>query len=545
MRYKHKKAQFLIPITISIAVIFGYILGKTSVKSNYIDTAISQFNTKDFLDNINNNSTKLGTILSLIDTKYVEHVNVDTLSEEYIQKILAKLDPHSSYISAEDAIASYEALNGSFEGIGIMFNMATDTLIIQDVISGGPSEKVGILAGDRIIQIGDSVIAGRNVNQDSIVKMLKGPSGTKVQLGIERRGAKGLIGFEVTRGKIAQNSIDAAFLIEPEIGYIKLSRFARTSHKEFVSAIERMRAEGMKQLIFDLTYNSGGYLDQAILIANEFLPAGNMIVYTEGLNYPMERTYANGKGKLIDQPVVVLIDENSASASEIVAGALQDNDIGTIIGRRSYGKGLVQEQIILDDGSIVNLTIARYHTPTGRCIQRSYENGTEQYILDFYERYVHNEHISADSITFPDSLKYTTPKGKVVYGGGGIMPDVFVPKDTTSQGSYFVEVMNNNTLFSFTLSYLDEHRAEIKALDTKDKLIEYFRVNDQKIFNQFKNFARSKQTKNSLDQLSIKNCKIFINAYLARNSGFGDSGYYLFMYPFSEIIVEALDNLHE
>ncbi|MFI3261808.1 MAG: S41 family peptidase [Rikenellaceae bacterium] len=542
----NKKQNIFLPIFFSIAIIIGFVMGRVTHRvASTGSQGTSQMSTKALIESSIKNSSKLGSVLSLIDAKYVETVDVDTLSEEFIQKILTKLDPHSSYISAKDAIASYEALNGSFDGIGIMFNMATDTVIIQDVIAGGPSEKVGMLAGDRIIQIGDSIVAGRKVNQDSIVKMLKGPGGTTVQLGIERRGADDLIDFEVTRGKIIQNSIDAAFLIEPEIGYIKLSRFARTSHREFVSAIEKMRSEGMKQLIFDLTANSGGYLDQAILIANEFLPKGNMIVYTEGTNYPIEKTYADGNGKLVDQPVVVLIDENSASASEIVAGALQDNDIGNIIGRRSFGKGLVQEQMSLKDGSLMNLTIARYHTPTGRCIQRPYENGSEQYMLDFYNRYAHSEHISADSISFPDSLKFVTPKGNIVYGGGGIMPDVFVPIDTTSQGKYFVEVMNNNTLFSFTLNYLDENRTEIRALDNKEKLVEYFTVNEDKIFKQFKNFAANKKTKNRIDELSAKNCKIFINAYLARNSGFGDNGFYLFMYPFDKIIVKAIDTLHE
>lgn len=538
MKYRNTKKTILLPLFISIALVGGYLIGRMVPSNTPSENKLINFN--DFLDNNPYPSSKLGTVLSLIDAKYVENIDIDTLSEEFIGEILAKLDPHSSYLSAKDAQASFEALQGSFDGIGVMFNMTTDTLIIQDVISGGPSEKVGVLSGDRIMTINDSIIAGVKMDQDSVVKQLRGIGGTKVTIGIERRGADSLLNFEITRGKIPQKSIDAAFMITPEIGYIKLLRFARTSHKEFVDAVEDMRKKGMKQLIFDLTLNSGGYLDQAIYITNEFLPKGNMIVYTEGLNSPINKTYADGTGRLIGQPIVVLINEGSASASEIVSGALQDNDIGTIIGRRSFGKGLVQEQIPFSDGSVMNLTISRYYTPTGRCIQRPYGEGSEKYALDFVERIVNGEHLNADSISMPDSLKYVTPKGKVVYGGGGIMPDVFVPFDTIPQGKYFVDVINNNHLFNYTLRYVDNHRADIKALDTKEKLKEYFAKNGDVIFREFKKVAKSKYR---IDKISEKNTKMFLNAYIARNSGVGDSGFYLFMYPFNDILVEAINTL--
>lgn len=540
MKYRNKKIYVLLPILFSTAVVGGYFMGKTSSQ-----VSNSQININELLEGGYNNTSKLGTVLSLIDSKYVEEVNTDTLTEEFIQKILVKLDPHSSYMPAKEAKDSYDALAGSFDGIGVVFNMATDTVIIQDVISGGPSEKVGIVAGDRIITVNDSIIAGRKVNQDSVVRMLKGPGGTTVSLGIERRGANKILDFNVKRDKVVQKSIDAAFMITPEIGYIKLQRFARTSHKEFVDAVNDMRSKGMKQLIFDLTTNSGGYLDQAILITNEFLPKGNMIVYTEGINSPISKTYADGSGRLIDQPIVVLIDEGSASASEIVSGALQDNDIGTIIGRRSFGKGLVQEQIPFRDGSAMNLTIARYHTPTGRCIQRPYSDGIEKYSMDIYERLKHSELVNADSIKVADSLKFTTPKGKIVYGGGGIMPDVFVPLDTTSQGAYFVEVMKNNTLFNFTLRYVDDNRAELKTIDTKESLEEYFAKNSENIFNEFEKFAVSKGVKSKLDTKSKKNSQMFVNAYIARNSGYSDNGFYLMLYPYNDITVKAIDFLQK
>lgn len=543
MEYKNKKSHIIFPLIIAVTLLCGVLLGvfinsKTTSNENQIDW-------KSLLETNLTPPSKLGTVISLIDSKYVEKINVDTLTEEYIQKILTKLDPHSYYIPAKDAVESFESLAGAFDGIGVVFNMATDTVIIQSVVSGGPSEKMGVLAGDRIITVGDSIIAGRKVNQDSVVKMLKGPGGTKVKIGIERGGGKQIIPFEITRGKVVQKSVDAAFMMTPTIGYIKLLKFSRTSHKEFVEAVSAMQKEGMKELIFDLTLNTGGYLDQAIYIANEFLPSGNMIVYTEGINSPINKTFATGTGSLIGLPIMLLIDENSASASEIVAGALQDNDIGTIVGRRSFGKGLVQEQIPFTDGSAINLTIARYHTPTGRCIQRPYDDGIEEYTKDFYNRYIHSELVNQDSIKLSDSLKYTTPKGKIVYGGGGIMPDVFVPMDTTGAGKYFIEVMNNNSLFNYTLRYTDAHRSELQALDTKEKLEKYFTDNSDIIFDGFIKFASAKGVKNRIDQKSRENSEMFLKAYIARNSTWGDNGFYLFMHPYNNIITKALYLLKE
>lgn len=421
MEYKNSRRTIIFPILLAVAMILGIAIGLSITrKIEQGDIELSRLLTPSFP------TTKLGTILSLIDSKYVDTVPIDSITEEFIPQILSKLDPHSIYMPAKEAKESMESLAGEFDGIGVVFNMATDTVIIQNVVSGGPSEKVGIMSGDRIITINDSIVAGKNINQNDIVKMLKGVGGTTVRLGIERAGAQSLLPFEVVRGKIPVQSIDAAFMIQPGIGYIKLLQFSRNSHEEFVNAVMQLKEQGMEHLIFDLTANSGGFLDQAILIANEFLPQNALIVYTEGRATRTAQTYADGTGRLIGQDMVLLIDEGSASSSEIVAGAFQDNDIGLIIGRRSFGKGLVQQQIPFNDGSLMNLTIARYHTPTGRSIQRPY-NDPEAYNNDLLNRLLHSELISADSIKLSDSLKYVTPKGKIVYGGGRNHARCFCP----------------------------------------------------------------------------------------------------------------------
>ncbi|MEG2759558.1 MAG: S41 family peptidase, partial [Rikenellaceae bacterium] len=381
-------------------------------------------------------STTLGEVMAIVDGNYVDSVNFDTLSEKMIPLLLKELDPHSSFIPAREVLASQESLRGDFDGIGVMFNMLTDTVIIQDVIPGGPSSKVGIISGDRIIKINDTIVAGKKINSNLIVGKLKGKGGTAVKVGIKRKGVKELIDINIVRGKVEIKSVDASFMITPQIGYVKLLRFSLTTHQELKDAIKALKAKGMKSLILDLQSNGGGYLDQAILIANEFLPKGKMIVYTEGRGKRLTEQYADGTGEFIGDDITILINEVSASASEIVSGALQDNDIGTIVGRRSFGKGLVQQQIDLSDGSLLLLTIARYHTPTGRCIQRPYDKGEEEYYGDIENRYLHGEMVTKDSIKQNHSLRYTTPKGKVVYGGGGIMPDIFVPADTSRYSQF-------------------------------------------------------------------------------------------------------------
>lgn len=538
MEYKNSRRTIIFPILLAVAMILGIAIGLSITrKIEQGDIELSRLLTPSFP------TTKLGTILSLIDSKYVDTVPIDSITEEFIPQILSKLDPHSIYMPAKEAKESMESLAGEFDGIGVVFNMATDTVIIQNVVSGGPSEKVGIMSGDRIITINDSIVAGKNINQNDIVKMLKGVGGTTVRLGIERAGAQSLLPFEVVRGKIPVQSIDAAFMIQPGIGYIKLLQFSRNSHEEFVNAVMQLKEQGMEHLIFDLTANSGGFLDQAILIANEFLPQNALIVYTEGRATRTAQTYADGTGRLIGQDMVLLIDEGSASSSEIVAGAFQDNDIGLIIGRRSFGKGLVQQQIPFNDGSLMNLTIARYHTPTGRSIQRPY-NDPEAYNNDLLNRLLHSELISADSIKLSDSLKYVTPKGKIVYGGGGIMPDVFVPMDTTALDKHVTSVMANNILFNFTLKYTDEHRTELQQIKTMDDIKAFFEQNEEQMYNEFVHYAASKGASIAgADKSSQDFMKYFIKGYIARNTVLQDNGFYYFMYPVYNIVTKAVEIL--
>ena len=414
----------------------------------------------------NNNPAirKVNMVMYAIENLYVDTINNNKLAEDAIIGLLEKLDPHSSYSNPEEVKELNEPLQGNFDGIGVSFNMLTDTLYIVQVIPGGPSEKVGILAGDRIIFVGDTLIAGVQKKTNDIVKMLRGPKGTTVNIKVLRNKNPQLLDFRITRDKIPIYSLDAAYMIDKETGYIKLNRFAATSHDEFKEAMEKLHNQGMKNLIFDLQGNGGGYMNAAIDIANDFLKQGSLIVYTEGVHQPRKEAKANSRGNFINGRLIVLVDESSASASEIVSGAVQDWDRGLIVGRRTFGKGLVQQPIPLPDGSMVRLTTARYYTPTGRSIQKHYENGDlESYNMDLIERYNHGEMISSDSIHFPDSLKYNTLINKrVVYGGGGIMPDYFVPLDTTKLTKIHREIIGSGIINRYTMKYVEENRDKIK-----------------------------------------------------------------------------------
>mgnify|MGYP002517388187 CR=1 FL=1 len=386
-------------------------------------------------------NSKLNRAVNFIGSEYIEQLSSDSLAELAIPAIIKKLDPHSSYIPASEFKQIEEPLQGEFDGIGIVFNMATDTVIVLNVVPSGPSQKAGILAGDRIIKVNDTIIAGQKMPQRDVMKRLRGPRGTQVELSLKRQGIDEPVLVTVTRDAIPLNSVEATVMMTESVGFIRLSQFARTSHREIKSAIDTLRKQGMKSLILDLRGNSGGFLDQAILIANEFLERGKLIVYTEDRDKKQIRQHSDGRGGATDLEIAVLIDESSASSSEILAGALQDNDRGTIIGRRSFGKGLVQSQIPFNDGSAIRLTVARYYTPSGRSIQRPYTNGDDMaYHMDLIDRYNRNEFFSADSIRFADSLKFTTPKGKIVYGGGGIMPDITTPKRSLFSPSRIIQL---------------------------------------------------------------------------------------------------------
>lgn len=408
-----------------------------------------------------NSERKMMQVMGMIDYYYVDTTDMSKLTEKGIEAILKELDPHSVYISKKDVEKTNEPLQGNIEGIGVTFQILNDTIHIVDVVADGPSEKVGILSGDKIIKVNDTLCVGDSITNDWVMTHLRGKKGTKVNVVVERIGKKEPITFNLTRDKIPLNSIDTWFMVDKEIGYISLRRFAQSSDDELQKAIEDLKKQGMKKLIFDLRSNGGGYLDVAYKICDEFLPNGDTVVYTKGVSSPMQSLVATNRGCFEKGDLVVLIDEYTASASEITSGAIQDWDRGVVIGRRSFGKGLVQRPMNLLDGSQMRLTIARYYIPSGRCIQKSYKDGVDAYYQDYFKRYQHKEFINADSISFPDSLKYKTNKGRTVYGGGGIMPDIFVPMDTTRASDYFINLRSKNIFNNFSLTWAENHRDEI------------------------------------------------------------------------------------
>ncbi|MDR0431009.1 MAG: PDZ domain-containing protein [Tannerellaceae bacterium] len=408
---------------------------------------------------------KLSMALYAVANLYVDSTDADKLVEDAIVGMLGKLDPHSNYLDPQETKEMNEPLQGNFDGIGIQFNMLTDTLYIVQVIAGGPSEKVGVLAGDRIIMVDDTLIAGVKMRNTDIMKRLRGPKGTEVRIKVLRQNKPELIEFRIIRGKIPVFSLDAAYMADKSTGYIKLNRFAASTTNEFKEVLEKLRKEGMKNLILDLQGNGGGYLNVAIDLANEFLGKGKLIVYTEGSKQPRKDAKATGQGSFEEGKLVVLVDESSASASEILSGAVQDWDRGVIVGRRTFGKGLVQRPIPLPDGSVINLTVSRYYTPTGRGIQRPYENGKREYYnYDLIERYNRGELMSADSIHFPDSMKYKTlVNDRTVYGGGGIMPDIFIPIDTSRYTDYHRRLVATGLINRISMNYLDQNRKELTS----------------------------------------------------------------------------------
>jgi len=417
-----------------------------------------------FSEDVNEQTEKFGKVLNWVNRYYVDTVNEETLVEEAIVELLKQLDPHSNYISKKDVQATNEPLYGSFDGIGVTFNLLNDTIFIISPTNGGPSERMGIRAGDRIVSIEGENVAGIGITNDQVRVRLLGKKGTKVQLGVKRRGNNKVLDFTVTRDKIPIYSVDASYMIAPEIGYIKINRFSATTMDEFNEALTRLRALGLKHLILDLQDNGGGYLNTATSLADEFLKKDQLIVYTEGNNSPKTEYRATDGGSFEEGRLALLIDEGAASASEIVSGAIQDWDRGVLVGRRSYGKGLVQRGFFLPDGSMVRLTVARYFTPTGRLIQKPYDEGTQEYRNDIANRYKHGEMYSKDSISFADSLKfYTLSNKRLVYGGGGIMPDVFVPLDTSLITNYYNNLVRKGIINDFSLTYIDNHREELKV----------------------------------------------------------------------------------
>lgn len=493
---KNNSTRF-IPFLLAICLIAGIAIG----------TFYANHFSGNKLGIINTSSNKLNALLRIIDDQYVDTVNISDLVEEAMPQILSELDPHSSYIPAKDLEAVTADLKGSFSGIGIQFTIQDDTIHVNNVIQGGPSEKVGLMAGDRIVEVDDSAFVGKIVTNEEAMKRLKGEKGSKVKLGVYRPGEKELLHFTVVRGNIPVKSIDAAYMINDQVGYVKVNKFGETTYPELLIALAKLNQKNCKGLIVDLRGNTGGYMAAAIQMVNEFLPNNRLIVYTQGRKSPREDYSSNGTGSNQKMPLVVLVDEGSASASEIFAGAIQDNDRGTIVGRRSFGKGLVQQPIEFSDGSAIRLTIARYYTPSGRCIQKPYEKGKEsEYELDLLTRYEHGEFFSADSIKQNEKEVYHTRLGRPVYGGGGIMPDIFVPQDTTGMTSYFRMAANRGLIIRYTFDYTDRNRATLQQYDTPEKMEAYLKK--QNLLNSFAAWAEKKGLKRR-NNLMAKSRKLF------------------------------------
>ena len=485
--------------------------------------------------------SKLLLVLDQVEKNYVDSISSEGITESSLPYILERLDPHSVYLPPKDLKEADESLSGNFSGIGIEFNVPEDTLVVINVVPNGPSERVGLLSGDRIVTIDGRNVAGIKFSQDSMMKLLRGPVNTKVNVGIKRNGEKDLLSFDITRGIIPVHSVDAALMLTPTLGYIKISSFSLTTHKEFLVAATQLTQQGMKSLLLDLRDNPGGYMEQANLLANEFLNKGDKIVYMEGRMRKREDVTATGSGHFKDLRLYVAINENSASSSEIVAGAIQDNDRGVIIGRRSFGKGLVQEPVYFSDNSGIRLTVARFYTPSGRCIQKPY---TDDYRYDILERYQRGEMQNADSIKVNDSLKYTTVHGNVVYGGGGIIPDVFVPMDTTGVTDFLVKVNRKSLQMRFSSLFADHNRESLNAISDYGSLEELFRK--ESLATQFRLYAASEGVRPAPGEWEISGDILLeqLKGLIGRYSAMKEDAFYHYILKIDNLVdkVEALDS---
>jgi len=523
---KNSNYQISLPLILFIGLAAGVLIG-------------ASLTNKSSSGDVGEEVQKMREVLSLIKNEYVDTANTEVLVEDAIEHMLGKLDPHSSYISAKDIVEANEDLRGNFEGIGIEFNIFHDTLVVVSALSGGPSESVGLRSGDKIIRVNDKNIAGIGLSNRDVQTHLKGPKGTEVKIEVQRKNISKPIEFTIVRDKIPQFSVDASYMLDHEIGYIKVSRFAQTTYSELKDAMSKLQKEGMKKLILDLQGNPGGYMDQAINIADEFLPTGEKIVFTKGQEEKYnENAFATEQGDFERGDLIVLVNEGSASASEIVAGALQDNDRALIVGRRSYGKGLVQRPFDLNDGSEVRLTISRYYTPSGRSIQKPYDN-LDDYDKDLMKRYKKGEFFSADSIQFNDSLKFETTSGRSVYGGGGIMPDYFVSLDTASNSRYFNQLFNANILREYAFGYANENEIALKEKGYPDYL-QNFEIS-QVMINEIIEMGRKNKIEPDYKDLS-KNKRLFqiyIKAEVARNV-WNNEAFYPIFNETNEVLQQAI-----
>ena len=537
MNNNYKRILLFLPIILAVVLAGGIFIGKQMAPVGLVDLSA-----KRGLDVF----SKLNQVMRYIEEDYVDTVNLEKISESAIKELLQSLDPHSYYIPVEEYNAVNDPLEGNFDGIGVEFRITDDTIMIVNPLGGGPSEKLGIMAGDRIIKVDTTVVAGVGVDNQMVMKLLKGPKGTKVNVGVLRPGNKNVIDFTITRDEIPLYSVESAYLLDNVTGYIKISRFAKNTHEEFLEAVSNLQENGMENIIVDLRNNGGGFLTSATRLADEFLPTNKMIVYTEGKSRPKQEFYATSNGELEETPVVILINEGSASASEILAGAIQDNDRGFVIGRRSFGKGLVQEGIQWPDGSAIRLTVARYYTPTGRSIQKSYEEGLDAYNNEAYERFNTGEMQSEDSVHFEDSLKYVTPGGKIVYGGGGIMPDVFIPVDTNGFSDYFGKLNYRGIFFQFSFEYVDKNRKELLGRYTSaESFINRFNI-DKRMISEFEKYAEEKGVEKDTAglELSLTLIKNRIKATVGRNL-FGEEVFYPVINELDTTIKEALSIINK
>ena len=533
--------KYLFPTLTIVFLSVGFLIGNAI--SNKINAQRFNAQPKIFAPS---SDSKIDLVLDLIERGYVDAINLDSIEEEVTKEIIKRLDPHSAYIPKEDLEMVNSELSASFSGIGIQFSIQNDTIQVVSVISGGPSEGIGILAGDKIVTVDDSVFTGKSITNERVMHALRGPKNTEVKIGVMRNGSDEILNFTITRGDIPVHSVDAQFIIEAEgakIGFVRVSRFAENTYDEFITALSSLRSAGATAYIVDLRENSGGYMDQAIRMANEFLSKGDMIVYSEGRAYTRYEAKANGSGRFQREKLVVLIDNFSASASEIFAGAMQDNDRATIIGRRSFGKGLVQQQIPFKDGSAVRLTVARYYTPSGRCIQKPYKMGEqEDYAQDIIDRFEHGEFFSADSVHFADSTAYFTKQGRKVMGGGGIMPDVFVGRDTTLYTPYFNILNNRAYTYQFAYQYTNRYREELNQFDNWQALEQH--LLEANWLEEMIAYAQEKGVELNEEQLAISRPLLvrYVNAYIVRNI-LNDEGFYPLWERDDDITKKAIEEL--
>ncbi|MDH6354372.1 carboxyl-terminal processing protease [Dysgonomonas sp. PH5-45] len=525
-----KKTTIWLPLWIGLSIAIGIFIGN----------AFSIFSSRKSLFN---RGDKLEAVLEYISESYVDTVNIQELVENTIPALIAGLDPHSNYYTAKEMEITGEELTGHFSGIGVSFYVLNDTITIMSTMPGGPSEAAGLKPGDRIVYANDSLLAGVKITNEKVTEKLRGKKGTTVKLGIKRYNKPGIEYVSVERDDVPVNSIDAVFTPNSDIGYIKISKFASTTYNEFISAISQLKSQSAKSVIIDLRQNTGGYLVPSEDMINEFLEKGDLIVYTEGRAFARRSQYANGSGTCKDMQLVVLIDENSASASEVFAGAIQDNDRGLIVGRRSFGKGLVQTQYPFRDGSALRLTIARYYTPSGRCIQKPYQIGhREDYDMDYYNRYMSGEMYSADSIKFDESSVFYTAAGRLIHGNGGIMPDVFVPRDTVGMTNYYTKLFNSGAIYEYSMVYSDVNRKKLSSFTTWKDMYAY--LLKQALLPNLLTFAETKSVKRE-QYLPTETQKLIqkqLSAYIVRNY-FGDAGFYPILLSDDIVLKEAIKQI--